>query len=151
MPRREARSRYLPYPEWMLTAVAHIARSSLTVAGPGDDPHGSLLVLDDYHQVQNQDVHETVNYLVDNLPGGVLLVIVSRADPPLPVSRLLAQGRLSEIRGADLRFEPDQVAEYFRNSADMELDADQARIVAERSDGWVLALQLVNLSIDHHE
>ena len=114
-------------------------------------PDNAVLVLDDYHQVQSQDVHETVNYLVDNLPGGVLLVIVTRADPPLPVSRLRAQGRLSEIRGADLRFEPDQVAEYFRNSADMELDADQARIVAERSDGWVLALQLVNLSIDHHD
>ncbi|MEA1901982.1 MAG: LuxR C-terminal-related transcriptional regulator [Actinomycetota bacterium] len=114
-------------------------------------PDNGVLVLDDYHQVQSQDVHETINYLVDNLPDGVLLVIVTRADPPLPVSRLRAQGRLRKIRGADLRFEPDQVAEYFRYSADMELDADQARVVAERSDGWVLALQLVSLSIDDHD
>lgn len=116
-----------------------------------ETPDNHVLVLDDYHQVQSKGVHEAVQYLVDNLPGGLVLVIVTRADPPLPLSRLRAQGRLSEIRGADLRFESCEVIEYFRFRADIELDTDQARVLTERSDGWVLALQLVSLSIDHDD
>lgn len=114
-------------------------------------PDNAVLVLDDYHQVESRDVHEAVNYLADNLPPGVLLVIVTRADPPLPVSRLRSQDRLHEIRGADLRFTPDQVAEYFRSSTNMILDEDQLRVVTERSEGWVSALQLACLGIDIDE
>lgn len=114
-------------------------------------PDNAVLVLDDYHQVESRDVHEAVNYLAENLPRGVLLVIVTRADPPLPVSRLRARDRLYEIRGADLRFTPDQVAEYFRSSANMILDEEQLRVVTERSEGWISAIQLVLLGIDHDE
>ena len=69
-----------------------------------DPPTGAALVLDDYHEIQSREVHEAVTYLVENLPNGVILVIVTRADPPLPLSRLRGRGRLREIRGADLRF-----------------------------------------------
>jgi len=116
-----------------------------------ETPAGTVVVLDDYHEVHNQEVHEAVNYLADNLPDGVLLTIVTRADPPLPISRLRAAGRLREIRGADLRFTPKQVAEFFDTSVGISLTADQVEVVTERSEGWVSALQLVSLSMDYDE
>jgi LuxR family maltose regulon positive regulatory protein len=114
-------------------------------------PPGTALVLDDYHEIQSREVHEAVTYLAENLPEGVILVIVTRADPPVPLSRLRSHDRLREIRSAELRFEADQVAEYFRSVAGTELDADQLQLVTERSEGWILALQLAGLGIDHED
>ena len=85
-------------------------------------PTGAALVLDDYHEIESGEVHEAVTYLVENLPDGVMVVIVTRADPPLPLSRLRGRGRLREIRGAELRFAADHVAEYFRLVVGIELD-----------------------------
>ena len=116
-----------------------------------EPPAGAALVLDDYHEIHSQDVHEAVNYLVDNLPDGLLLVIVTRADPPLSAARLRSQGRLIDVRGPDLRFTEHEVAEYFRRSWGVDLDAGQTQIIAQRSEGWVSALQLAGLGIDHNE
>ena len=113
-----------------------------------DVPPGSAIVLDDYHQVESREVHESVSYLIENLPDGVVLVIATRADPPLPLPRLRGRNRLREIRGADLRFTNDQVAAYFETVAAMDLDGEQLRLITDRSEGWVLALQLVGLGLD---
>ena len=71
-------------------------------ADPGPDE--VLLVLDDYHLVDSGPVHESVAFLLENLPPGLRVVVSSRADPPLPLARLRARGQLAELRAADLRF-----------------------------------------------
>src|SRR6516165_2481033 len=69
---------------------------------PGPDE--VLLVLDDYHLVDSEPVHESVAFLLENLPPGLRVVVSGRADPPLPLARLRARGQLAEVRAADLRF-----------------------------------------------
>src|SRR4030066_437223 len=49
------------------------------------------LVLDDYHVIQNQDVHNLISYLVEHHPRMFHLVLGTRADPPLPLSKLRAR------------------------------------------------------------
>jgi LuxR family transcriptional regulator, maltose regulon positive regulatory protein len=73
-------------------------------ADPGPDE--VLLVLDDYHLVDSGPVHESVAFLLENLPPGLRVVVSGRADPPLPLARLRARGQLAELRAADLRFTP---------------------------------------------
>jgi len=114
-------------------------------------PTGAALILDDYQQIDGAEVHEAVTYLVENLPPGVIVVIVTRADPPLPLSRLRARDHLREIRGEQLRFGVEQVAEYFRLAAGVELEADQLGLITQRSEGWILALQLVGVGTDHED
>ncbi len=114
-------------------------------------PSGAVLVLDDYHEVRSHEVHTAVRYLVDNLPDGVVLVIISRADPPLPLSRLRAQGRLREIRARELRFTEPEVAEYFSLRAGLDLNRGQVALIVRRSEGWVAALELVRLGLDPEE
>src|SRR5215471_12338991 len=63
-----------------------------------------LLVLDDYHLVDSGPVHESVAFLLENLPPGLRVAISSRADPPLPLARWRARGQLAEVRAAVLRF-----------------------------------------------
>ena len=62
------------------------------------------LVLDDFHMIHDQTVHQVVNFLLDHRPTAMHLVIATRADPPLPLARLRARSELLELRLADLRF-----------------------------------------------
>ena len=64
--------------------------------------HEFVLVLDDYHVIEAQPVHEALAFLLDHLPPQMNLVIASRSDPPLPLVRLRGRGELAELRAADL-------------------------------------------------
>jgi LuxR family maltose regulon positive regulatory protein len=44
----------------------------------------TVLVLDDYHFIEAQPIHDALTYLVEHLPANVHLVLASRSDPPLP-------------------------------------------------------------------
>ena len=63
-----------------------------------------LLVLDDYHVISHPEIHDALRYLVEHQPHQIHLVMTSREDPPLPLSRLRARGEMAEIRMHDLRF-----------------------------------------------
>jgi LuxR family transcriptional regulator, maltose regulon positive regulatory protein len=65
-----------------------------------------ILVLDDYHAIGASEAHEAVTFLLDHLPDHLHLVIATRSDPPLPLARLRSRGQLTEVRAADLRFNP---------------------------------------------
>ena len=110
------------------------------LAGP------TVVALDDYHVIDGAAVHEAVTFLLDNLPPQVTLAMATRADPPLPLSRLRARGELVEVRAADLRFTTDE-AEAFLNEV-MELGLDRALVAAleARTEGWAAGLQLAALS-----
>ncbi|MBM4423758.1 MAG: tetratricopeptide repeat protein [Chloroflexi bacterium] len=69
-----------------------------------DAPGQTVLVLDDYHLIHSQDVHQSLSFLIDHLPPRLHLIIATRGDLPLPLPRLRARGQLLELRQADLRF-----------------------------------------------
>jgi LuxR family maltose regulon positive regulatory protein len=68
------------------------------------------LGLDDYHLIDSGPVHASVALLLENPPQGLHLVVSSRADPPLPLARLRARGRLAELRVADSQAMLEQVS-----------------------------------------
>ena len=106
----------------------------------------TVLALDDYHVIEEPAVHDALRFLLDHLPPQVTLAITTRADPPLPLSRMRARGELLELRAADLRFTPDE-AEAFLNQV-MGLDLAPAHVAAleTRTEGWAVGLQLAALS-----
>jgi LuxR family maltose regulon positive regulatory protein len=67
-------------------------------------PDRIVLVLDDYHLIGAQLIHDTLAFLLQHMPPQVHLVIATREDPPLPLARLRARGQLTELRATDLRF-----------------------------------------------
>jgi len=109
------------------------------------------VVLDDYHLVDGPDIGAGVTFLLEHLPPNVHLVISTRADPALPLSRLRARGELVEIRAGDLRFTSDEVAEYLNAVDGLNLNAADIATLAARTEGWVAALQLAALSMQGHE
>ena len=105
-----------------------------------------VLVLDDYQLIQEPSVHASLGFLVDHLPPGLLLVLTSRTDPPLPLARLRARGQLVELREADLRFTPQEAAELLRTAAGPDLPETAVVALAGRTEGWAAGLQLAALS-----
>jgi ATP/maltotriose-dependent transcriptional regulator MalT len=114
-------------------------------AQPGDDQ--VLLVLDDYHLIDAQQVHAALTFLLEHLPTGLRLVVTSRSDPPLPLPRLRAAGQLAELRAEDLRFTPDEAAALLREATGSGLPGDAVAALAARTEGWAAGLQLAGLSL----
>jgi LuxR family maltose regulon positive regulatory protein len=106
-----------------------------------------VLVLDDYHMIDNGDIHCAVELLIERLPPGAHLAIATRSDPPLPLSRLRARGQLTEIRAADLRFNLADAAAFLSDVIGLRLDDDEIARLHERTEGWAAGLQLVGLSL----
>ncbi len=105
------------------------------------------VVLDDYHLADGVEVAAGMTFLVDHLPPQLRLVIGTRADPALPLSRLRARAELVEIRAADLRFTGEEVASYLNDLNGFDLTAADIAALETRTEGWVAALQLAALSL----
>jgi LuxR family transcriptional regulator, maltose regulon positive regulatory protein len=107
---------------------------------------GAVLVLDDYHVIEEPALHRLVASLVERLPTGARLAIATRADPPLPLARLRARGELLEVRGEDLRFTVAEAAALVRSTG-VELPAAEIEELTERTEGWAAALRLAAVSL----
>jgi LuxR family maltose regulon positive regulatory protein len=83
-----------------------------------------VLVLDDYHLLDAPPIDAAMGFLLDHLPEHLHLVIATREDPPLPLARLRARGRLVELRAADLRFTTDEAATLLQEVMRLRLSAD---------------------------
>ena len=106
-----------------------------------------VLVLDDVHLINDAAIYEALGLLIDRLPAQVRLVISTRVDPELPLARWRVQGRLAEIRAADLRFVTAEIRTFFAH-APAELPDDIELVQLERrTEGWAAGLQLAALGI----
>jgi LuxR family maltose regulon positive regulatory protein len=106
-----------------------------------------VLVLDDYHVIQSQPIHEALAFLLDHLPPHLHLIIATREDPPLPLPRVRARGQLTEIRAADLRFAPGEAAAFLTSAMGLDLGAQDVAVLESRTEGWITGLQLAALSL----
>ncbi|MER5430285.1 hypothetical protein [Streptomyces sp. NPDC002588] len=109
------------------------------------------LILDDCHLADTPDVQAGMTFLLEHLPPQVCLVICTRADPALPLARLRACGELVELRAADLRFTPDEVAAYLDEAVGPNLIAADIEALEQRTEGWIAALRLAALSLQGRE
>jgi LuxR family maltose regulon positive regulatory protein len=110
-----------------------------------------VLVLDDYHLIENGEIHCAIELLVERLPSTAQLVISTRSDPPLPLSRLRARGQLIEIRGGDLRFNVAEAGAFLNDVVGLGLEPDEIARLHERTEGWAAGLQLAGLSLRGRE
>ena len=106
-----------------------------------------LIVLDDYHIIHTPAIHHQLAFLLDNQPDNLHLVVTTREDPLLPISRLRARGQALEIRQDDLRFTPDETAEFLKTAMGLDLAPDEIAALERRTEGWITGLQLAALSM----
>jgi LuxR family maltose regulon positive regulatory protein len=110
-------------------------------------PRDFILVLDDYHLIEAGPVHELLSFILANCPPPMHLIIVTRADPNLPLARLRSQRQLADIRAQDLMFTAEETAQFFQRMLDLDLVLEDVSLLDSRIEGWVAGLQLVALLI----
>lgn len=110
-------------------------------------PQPMVLILDDYHLIDDALVHQSLAYWLKHCPAHMHLIIASRADPPLPLSRLRGRGQLVELRTDDLRFSWQESAAFLNQAMGLNLMSQHISALEARTEGWIAGLQLAALSL----
>jgi LuxR family maltose regulon positive regulatory protein len=100
-----------------------------------------VLVLDDLQELASRSALRALGHLVEQAPPVLDLVLSSRADPPVPWGRLALEGRLRQVRNADLRFSAEEAGELFTRHG-VRLGRDDTNALCERTEGWAAGLRL---------
>ncbi len=114
-------------------------------------PTDTVLVLDDYHLIEAEDIHDALGYLVEHLPANMHLVIASRHDPLLPLARLRGRGHLSELRADHLRFTLQETTAFLTEVMGLPLSREEVSTLQARTEGWIAGLHLAALSLQGHD
>jgi LuxR family maltose regulon positive regulatory protein len=110
-----------------------------------------ILVLDDYHNIETQVIHDGLSFLLEHAPAQFHLVLLTRADPPLPLARLRARSEMLEMRQADLRFTALEAADFLMHTMGLQISSEDIARITARTEGWIAGLQMAALSMQNTE
>ena len=105
------------------------------------------VVLDDYHLISNTSIHNGIIFLLENMPAALHLVIVTRADPPLPLARFRGKGLMAEVGADELRFTHDEAAGFFDEPDEPALSREDVEALNLRTEGWAVGLKMAAISL----
>jgi len=106
-----------------------------------------VFILDDYHLIESEPIHQALVFLLENLPPQLHLVIATRQDPPLFLGRLRARAQMTELRAADLRFTSSEAADFLNQVMSLNLSPEDIAELETRTEGWIAGLQLAAISM----
>jgi len=110
-------------------------------------PAPIVLIVDDYQVIIDPTIHQSMAFFLERLPAWVHVILSSRVDPGLPLSRLRVRGQLTEIRMDDLRFSLEETSHYLGQMLSPVLSAEEVRRLLSRTEGWIAGLQLATLAL----
>jgi LuxR family maltose regulon positive regulatory protein len=109
--------------------------------------HDFIMVLEDYHSIRKQEIHEFLTGLLQPPAKHMHLVLITRRDPPLHTGALLARHQMAAVRLSDLRFSTDETALFMQQALGSRLPDETIDAVAGMTEGWVASLRLAALAL----
>jgi LuxR family maltose regulon positive regulatory protein len=106
-----------------------------------------VLVLDDYHVIEDQAIHRAMNLLLQDVPPTMRVVLISRSQPPLRLARLHANGEVFQLGAKDLQFTQDEAIRFYQEYLGLDLTPTEVQMFQERTEGWVAGLHLVGVAL----
>jgi LuxR family maltose regulon positive regulatory protein len=131
--------------ETKLIPPRNIVSAALNAVAESDDE--VYLFLDDYHAITDSRPHELAAFLLRYAPSNFHLVIMSRTEPPLPISRFRLTEELAELDVASLRFTLDETRQFLSAEQAPRLTPADLSKLHEATEGWPAALQLARISL----
>jgi LuxR family maltose regulon positive regulatory protein len=107
-----------------------------------------ILILDDYHIIKNDQIHQVIRTLLEHFPPSMQLVLITREDPPFALAKMRAARKLLELRVSQLRFTASEAKEYFSRQLNLSLEEEQIQDLMKRTEGWIAGLQMTALSMN---
>jgi LuxR family maltose regulon positive regulatory protein len=135
---------HAPQPPSLFAILTALLNDLAAVAQPSAP---ILLILDDYHVIDDEAIHEALTFWLEHLPSHLHLLLASRVDPDLPLARWRVRGELAEIRAADLRFTGAEATTFFTQALGGGLAAEDVLLLEQRTEGWIAGLQLAALAM----
>jgi LuxR family transcriptional regulator, maltose regulon positive regulatory protein len=108
---------------------------------------GGLLVLDDYHVITDQHIHEALAFFIDHLPKTVHVLLISRSEPPLSLLRRRARGEIDELHFTDLRFSSEEMAAFLYQALPIMPSHASLMQLDAALEGWAAGLRLLALTL----
>ena len=112
-----------------------------------ESPEHMVLILDDYHLITDQQVHVTLSYLVEHPPPQLHIILATRTDPPFSLSSLRACQQMLEVRADQLRCTAEETKTFLKEVMNTHLPDRLVQEVTTRTEGWLVGLQLLGLSL----
>lgn len=109
-----------------------------------------LLILDDYHVITQEEVHTPLLYLVEHLPAQLRIILATRAEPPWPFTLLHARQQLLKVRTDQLRCTTEETKTFFHKMLNLQPHDELIQQVRDRTEGWLVGLQLLSISLSDH-
>jgi LuxR family maltose regulon positive regulatory protein len=106
-----------------------------------------VLVLDDYHVIENEQIDAFLKMLIEHMPQRMKLVIITREDPAFPLSKYRLSRKLLEIRISDLRFSNQETTVFLSSQLQRVIDEEYVELLTKRTEGWAAGIQLAALSM----
>lgn len=154
----EAVRQAIPLPEEQLPAVFEIG-TVLSIQSFLETLYAALyevkqdivLVFDDCHVIRNDEVWAVFRELMRHPHPVLHLVLISRHDPPLPLSDWRARNQMMDLRSVDLRFALEETANFIDKATVKKLDDETIALLQANTEGWAVGLRLVVLSLAHNQ
>jgi len=115
-----------------------------------DSTQHFVLILDDYQVITEPQINTTLAHLVEHLPPQLRIILATRADPPLLLPQLRARRQVLEVRTDQLRCTVEEARTFFQKVIGTELPAETIQEVTTRTEGWLVGLYLLGLSLSEH-
>ncbi|TCP93368.1 LuxR family maltose regulon positive regulatory protein [Cricetibacter osteomyelitidis] len=109
------------------------------------------LIIDDYHLIDNEEIHDALKYWIRHQPTNMTLIIISRSVPSLGIAGLRVQEQLLEIDIHELPFNHQETITFFQSRLDVPLSEPELTALCDEVEGWPTALQLISLSAKQHK
>ncbi len=106
-----------------------------------------ILVLDDYHLIESDEVHALVSFLIDNAPPTLQIMVLSRHQLGFSVARLRASNSVLEVNPYDIRFDQEESRQFLRDVMKLDLADSTMATLWQGTEGWVTGLQLAALGM----
>src|SRR5215216_2759517 len=109
----------------------------------------SVLILEDFHWITSKEINDGLSFLIQNLPEPLHLVMISRANPDLPLHLLRARDEFVEIGTKELRFNLHETEEFLQMTTQAQISSQAVTLLFQKTDGWIAGLQLAASSVQH--
>ena len=114
-------------------------------------PNDVSIILDDYHLIEQNEIHEGLSFLIEHMPPQAHVVIASRRQLPFSVGRLRVNGQMAEFKVDDLRFTRAEVERFAGDIMGRSFDDDSIAALHTHSEGWAAGLQIAALAAERHD
>ncbi|HEX6479731.1 MAG TPA: AAA family ATPase, partial [Ktedonobacteraceae bacterium] len=119
--------------------------------GRSAPPAPIVLIVDDYQVIEDPAIHQGMSFFLEHLPAHVHLLLASRVDPALSLSRWRVRGQLTEIRADDLRFQEVEASQYLGQMLSPPLSQEEVQGLLSRTEGWIAGLHLAALTLQKRQ